>query len=259
MTQKDLKLKELLDKEVNSRNKENELSIEKPDPLFIARKYKDEYIALACALFGYGKASLIIKFLDSLNFELLDENEDLIKKELQGYYYRFQNSDDLINFFIALKRLREENSLNDLFYKAYKNEHSLLEGLDFLMNEIRKVNPYKSQGYNFLVGSGLKRDKENLIKHIGNSTNKRWFMYLRWMIRNDELDMGLWKGVEKKDLIMPLDTHTFNVSKRLGLLKRKTYDLKSAIEVTNKLKQFDDNDPVKYDFAIYRLGQEKIL
>ena len=258
MTKKDLQLKELLDNEVNARNKKDELSFEKPDPLFIAKKYEDEYISLACALFGYGKASLIIKFLNSLNFELLDEKEETIKKELQGFYYRFQNSDDVINFFIALKRLKQQDSLNEIFFRAYKKNNSLLEGLDFLMNEIRNINLYSSQGYNFLVGNGLKRDKFNQIKEIGNSTNKRWFMYLRWVVRHDELDMGLWKNVNKKDLIMPLDTHTFNVSKKLGLLNRKAYDLKSAIEVTNKLKEFDENDPIKYDFAIYRLGQEKV-
>ena len=84
-------------------------------------------------------------------------------------------------------------------------------------------------------------------------------MYLRWMVRNDELDMGLWKDVDKADLILPLDTHTFNVSKNLGMLVRKTYDLKSALLITEKLKEFDKDDPIKYDFALYRLGQEKIL
>ena len=84
-------------------------------------------------------------------------------------------------------------------------------------------------------------------------------MFLRWMARCDNLDMGLWKNVDKKDLILPLDTHTFKVSQKLGLLERKTYDLKSAVLVTDKLKEFDREDPVKYDFAIYRLGQEKII
>ena len=84
-------------------------------------------------------------------------------------------------------------------------------------------------------------------------------MFLRWMVRKDELDLGFWKGIDKKDLILPLDTHTFKVSQKLGLLKRKTYDLKSAIEISKKLKEFDKNDPIKYDFALYRIGQEKIL
>ena len=80
----------------------------------------------------------------------------------------------------------------------------------------------------------------------------------RWMVRSDALDMGLWSKIDKKDLLMPLDTHTFKVSQRLGLLKRKTYDMKATIELTNKLKKFDNSDPIKYDFALYRLGQEKL-
>ena len=79
------------------------------------------------------------------------------------------------------------------------------------------------------------------------------------MVRKDNLDLGLWSKIDKKDLLLPLDTHTFKVSERLGLLKRKTYDMKAAIEITNRLRQFDKDDPIKYDFALYRLGQEKIV
>ena len=83
-------------------------------------------------------------------------------------------------------------------------------------------------------------------------------MFLRWMVRDDNIDMGLWSEIDRADLIIPLDTHTFNVSKKLGLLERKTYDLQAAIELTKTLKTFDKNDPLKYDFALYRIGQEKI-
>ena len=83
-------------------------------------------------------------------------------------------------------------------------------------------------------------------------------MYFRWMVRKSNLDMGLWSKIDKKDLIMPLDTHSFNVSRRLGLLHRKSCDLKAALELTNTLKEFDPSDPIKYDFALYRLGQEKL-
>lgn len=81
---------------------------------------------------------------------------------------------------------------------------------------------------------------------------------MRWMVREDNIDMGLWSGVDKSDLIIPLDTHTFNVSKKLGLLSRKSYDLEAAMELTKKLKEFDRQDPLKYDFALYRIGQEKL-
>jgi uncharacterized protein (TIGR02757 family) len=84
-------------------------------------------------------------------------------------------------------------------------------------------------------------------------------MYLRWMVRRDAIDMGLWSGVRRSDLIIPLDTHTFHVSRTLGLLQRRSYDLQAAVELTERLRTFDPQDPVRYDFALYRLGQEKLL
>ena len=84
-------------------------------------------------------------------------------------------------------------------------------------------------------------------------------MYLRWMVRKDAIDFGLWQGVNPADLIIPLDTHTFHVARSLGLLRRKQYDLQAALELTEKLKSFDPRDPVRYDFALYRIGQERLL
>lgn len=254
-----MKVKELLDNEVKNRNCEGELCFEKPDPLFVAKRYNDEYISLICALFAYGNAGQIIKFLDSLDFSLLDKSEDTIKKELKNHYYRFQNSSDVVAFFIALKRLKEKSTLEDIFYSGYKNNFDVLEGIEKIIQGVLEAYEYYSDGYKFLISTLPKRDKNNKIKHIGNAPYKRYNMFLRWMVREDNLDMGLWKKIDKKDLILPLDTHTFKVSQKLGLLTRKTYDLKSAVLVTQKLKEFDPNDPIKYDFALYRLGQEKIV
>ena len=259
MTKKDKELKELLEIEVKSRNNDCELSYEKPDPLLVASRYSDEYIILLCALFAYGKASLIVKFLDTLDFSLLDNSEEKIERELENFYYRFQNSVDIKMIFKTFRRMKQEDSLNNIFVMAYKKENSVLDGLDAVINQIHEVSNYKSQGFTFLVSKPFKRDKENNIKEIGNAPYKRWNMFLRWMVRKDELDLGLWNGVDKKDLVLPLDTHTFKVSQKMGILKRKTYDLKSAIEITDKLKQFDKQDPIKYDFALYRIGQEKLF
>ncbi|MGA1931157.1 TIGR02757 family protein [Arcobacter sp. YIC-464] len=252
-------IKELLDKEVCQRNSDCELSYDKPDPLLVASRYDDEYIILLCALFAYGNARLIVKFLDSLDFSLLDKSEEEIDKALDGFYYRFQNSEDVKTIFKTFRRLRQENSLENIFYEGYKKQNSVLEGLDNLITKIHETANYKSQGFTFLVSSPFKRDKQGNIKEIGNAPYKRWNMYLRWMVRSDELDMGLWKSINKKDLILPLDTHTFKVSQKLGLLDRKTYDLKSALLITEKLKDFDMKDPIKYDFALYRIGQEKLV
>lgn len=252
-------IKELLDQEVCNRNNNCELSYDKPDPLLVASRYKDEYIILLCALFAYGNARLIVKFLDSLDFSLLDADEDTIDKALDGYYYRFQNSEDVKTIFKVFAKMKKENSLNNIFVDAYKKENNILEGLDAVISKIHKIAKYKSQGFTFLVSSPFKRDKEGKIKQIGNAPYKRWNMYLRWMVRKDNLDMGLWSGIDTKDLLLPLDTHTFKVSQKLGLLTRKTYDLKSALLITEKLKEFDEADPIKYDFALYRIGQEKVL
>ena len=201
MNKKDIELKKLLDNEVICRNCNDELTLDKPDPLYIAKRYNDEYISLICAMFAYGKASMIIKFLDSLDFSLLDKTEDDIRKSLDGFYYRFQNSKDIQEFFIALSRLKKQTSLNELFKEKYKINNDICEGIDYLITKINEINPHNSQGYKFLLGSNFKRDKQNNIKQIGNAAYKRWFMYLRWMVRYDNLDMGLWKGISRQDLL----------------------------------------------------------
>ena len=75
------------------------------------------------------------------------------------------------------------------------------------------------------------------------------------MVRKDALDLGLWSEISLQDLLMPLDTHTQKMALKWELLKRKSYDFKAVLELTQKLKEFDPKDPIKYDFALYRLGQ----
>ncbi|MGX3011728.1 TIGR02757 family protein [Helicobacter sp. 23-1044] len=106
-------------------------------------------------------------------------------------------------------------------------------------------------GLKFLIGQRA--------TNAHSSPLKRWNLFLRWMVRKDNIDFGFWGEVSRADLILPLDTHTFRLSQKLGLLKRKSYDLRSALEITANLGRFCADDPVKYDFALYRLGQEKML
>lgn len=249
LSKKDQLTKERLDHEVTFRNDVNEVSADKPDPILIAKQYKDEYIALICALFAYGKVENIIKFLSSLDMRLLDEDEELIREKLNQHYYRFQNGEDVVQFFITLCRLKKEVSLNTLFLEGYDAKNDVVDGINLVLEKMHTLNPYKSRGYGFLIG-------KHTTKRKGAGALKRWNMYLRWMVRSDNIDMGLWTGVDKKDLLLPLDTHTFNMGHKLGLLKRKTYDLEAAYELTRKLRSFDQEDPIKYDFALYRLGQE---
>lgn len=246
-----INLKVRLDAEVALRNCADELSLEKPDPLMIARAYGDECNALTCAVFAYGNVRAIIGFLQSLEHNLIDLDADTIRIVLEGKYYRFQSNEDIVQWFITLGSLKRLGGVEDAFRTGY-NKGGVLEGLNTLIETLYSLNPYRSQGYTFLIGKPIGKN--------GNaSAMKRWMMYLRWMVRTDELDMGLWSVMPPSELIMPLDTHTFKVSTKLGLLDRRQCDLKAAQELTNALKKFDSHDPIKYDFALYRLGQEGII
>jgi uncharacterized protein (TIGR02757 family) len=217
-----------------------------PDPVLIAHKYKDEYSSLIAALFAYGNVKAILKFLNSIDYSLCNV------KETDSLYYRFQSSEDVYQFLKTVSVMKKNFSLNELFLKGYKKENNVIDGIREIIKKIYEINPYRSKGYEFLIG------KIPPQKTKGTSPYKRWNMYIRWMVRDTYPDIGLWKNVKKSDLIIPLDTHTNKVSLKLGLLKRKTYDLEAAVELTDKLKEFDPEDPIKYDFALYRIGQMNI-
>jgi uncharacterized protein (TIGR02757 family) len=245
-------IKALLDAQLALRERDDELSYERPDPLMVARRYNEEYAALVCALFGYGNAHAIVRFLDRLDMELLEANEATIRRATQTLRYRFQTPEDVAALFIALSRLKRQNpSLETLFCEGYAPHRNILAGLRSFIGALREAYAFQSPGYDFLAGKP---------PHNANKAGayKRYMMFLRWMVRRDGRDMGLWRCVDKRDLVIPLDTHTAAVSRKLGLLRRKSNDFKAAVELTETLRRFDENDPVKYDFALYRIGQEKI-
>ncbi|EHK1752357.1 TIGR02757 family protein [Campylobacter jejuni] len=218
-------LKAKLDFLANQKNTDHSL-FETPDPLQIAKIHNDEFIALICALFAYGNAKNIVNFLKKLDFSLLNLQEKQIKKELKN-----------------------EISLYELFYQAYQKRENTTDAILAFMQKIKTLNSYSSYGYDFFFGK--------IWQNTPTSPLKRYNMYLRWMVRKDELDLGLFTKIHTKDLLIPLDTHTHKISLTLGLLKRKIYDYKSVLELTQNLKKLDANDPIKYDFALYRLGQSK--
>ncbi len=244
-------IKAYLDEQVASRNHHDELCIERPDPLMIARRSKDQHHALTCALFAYGSAKAIVIFLASLPQNLVDFDESELRLVLEGKYYRFQSSEDIIQWFCTLRALKDSGGAEKAFKEGY-TLGGVLGGVSALITSLYDLNPYRSKGYEFLIGKPIEKVEKA-------SAMKRWMMYLRWMVRHNELDMGLWDEVNPSDLIMPLDTHTFNVSRRLGLLNRSVCDMRAALELTETLKLFDSYDPLKYDFALYRIGQEKLI
>ena len=90
------------------------------------------------------------------------------------------------------------------------------------------------------------------------SACKRMNLFLRWMVRKDDLDFGLWREIHTSKLVIPVDTHVARISRSLRLTKRKNVSWKMAEEITEKLKKFDPEDPVKYDFAICHIGMRKM-
>jgi uncharacterized protein (TIGR02757 family) len=102
----------------------------------------------------------------------------------------------------------------------------------------------------------LPRSEKHLANPFAGSAAKRLNMFLRWMVRRDThgVDFGIWDKISPADLYLPLDVHTGNVARKLGLLKRKQNDWKAVEELTGVLREFDIEDPVKYDFALFGLG-----
>jgi len=244
-------LKGRLDLEAKRRNNPSELAFyASPDPLMVVHNHRDEYSALVCALLSYGNARAIVRYLEKLDFTLLDAQNEAIILQKEFAPYRFQKPFEIQALFIALNRLKKYRSLNDIFLEGYGQSNCVVQGICHLQNAIYESFTCKSRGYQFMLGK---------IANPPKSPMKRWMMYLRWMVRKDALDLGLWNGIDTKDLLMPLDTHTHKVALALGLLKRKAYDYKAVIELTNSLRNFDVKDPVKYDFALFRLGQEELI
>ena len=239
-------LKELLDFHANLKNCDENL-FDKADPLQVAKCHKDDIIALICALFAYGNANLILKFLKTLDFSLLNESEEKIKKELKNRKYRFQSVEDVAQIFITLSRLKNEFSIQECVLKGLSQKGEMIDGINFLIKQIYKLNDYKSPGYEFFFGRNF-HDKPI-------SPYKRYNLFLRWAVRKSDIDLGFYEKISQGDLLIPLDVHTHRVSLKLGLIERKSYDFEAVNLLTKKLREFDKNDPIKYDFALYRLGQ----
>jgi uncharacterized protein (TIGR02757 family) len=166
-----------------------------------------------------------------------------------NYYYRFNTEKDFTDLIYSLQNvICKYGSLKSLFLKQYNpKDENIIPALHHFTEIIRNSVKH-SKSFDYLI--------PNVSK---NSTCKRLNLFLRWMVRKDSIDSGLWsREVDKAKLIIPVDTHVYKVSRKLGLVERKSCDMKFAIELTEKLKTFDPNDPVKYDFALCHIGVDKI-
>ncbi|MBA4408750.1 MAG: TIGR02757 family protein [Odoribacter sp.] len=161
-----------------------------------------------------------------------------------NFKHRTFNGDDCIYFIKSLKNIYQNHGgLEQVFTKGYQTENSIFSSLD----NFRKV---------FFELDHLHRTEKHVSDVKKGAAAKRLNMFLRWMIRSDEagVDFGLWKKIPSSALMLPLDVHTGNVARKLGLLTRTQNDWRAVEEITAKLREFDPEDPIKYDFALFGLG-----
>lgn len=220
----------------------------KDDPIQFPHKFKTkediEIAGFISSLFAFGKRELFIKKLDYI-FSLANSPYELIsdfdKYNLDNFIYRFIKSEDLIELLKILNKLyiKDKSSLEELFNS--KNKFCTIT--DYFYNNSNCCN---NLGFCFMFA-----------KPSNNSALKRLNMFLRWMVRDGKVDLGIWKSIKKSELLIPLDTHVARISREFNLLKRKQNDFKAVLELTDKLKEFDENDPIKYDFALFGLGIEQ--
>ena len=150
---------------------------------------------------------------------------------------------DFIQFVESLKHIyQNHNGLEPIFSK-YAEPNSLQ----------LSISKFK---YHFFEIENLQRSQKHISDPLKNSAAKRINMFLRWMVRQDKagVDFGIWKSLSPRQLSCPLDVHSGNVARRLGLLKRKQNDAKALTELDTSLRRLDPSDPVKYDFALFGLG-----
>ncbi|MFO7445288.1 MAG: TIGR02757 family protein [Ignavibacteriaceae bacterium] len=233
-----------------------------PDPLQFLHLFSDkreiELVGFISSIFAYGNIKQIINTLNRLmaagdnkpyNF-IANSTSAQIKKKLAGIKHRFYSEEDVNLFFQILSKVyNQEGSLEKIFMQHYnqadKNlKNSINEFSKYFLNIAGKENTH---GFKFMFSLPEK-----------GSACKRMNLFLRWMIRKDELDFGLWKGIPPDKLVIPVDTHVAKICKKLKLTSINNVSWKMAEEITDNLRRFDPNDPVKYDFAICHIGMRKL-
>jgi len=224
------------------------------DPIQVPHQFsKKEDIEIAgflTATIAWGNRKSIINnankmmvLLDHAPFEFVMQHQDSDLEDLQSFVHRTFNGNDFIQFIKSLQHIyKAHHGLEAVFAK-----HAKANSLQQSIHEFKKL---------FFEIPHLERAKKHVSDPIKKSAAKRINMYLRWMVRNDNagVDFGIWDSLSPAQLSCPLDVHSGNVARKLGLLKRKQNDAKALAELDTNLRKLDPNDPVKYDFALFGLG-----
>jgi len=225
------------------------------DPVQIPHSFSEpeniEISGFLAATLAWGRRDIIIRNtidlvgrMDNNPIDFLINMEENDLQAFADFKHRTFNGEDCMFFIQSLHRLYKfGGGLSASFLDGYKSRNSIK---DAIIN-FRQV---------FLKNAFPPRIIKHLADPVRGSAAKRINLFLRWMVRQDEggVDFGIWKEINPADLYIPLDVHTGNTARHLGLLKRKQNDWKAVEELTEKLKELDPADPVKYDYALFGIG-----
>ncbi len=231
-----------------------------PDPLELVLRYDDpldqEVAGILAAAFAYGRAETIVANIGVVLTRMtpspfhylvtFDVREAL--KRFAGFAHRFHKTPDLVAFLGCLATvIRKHGSIGALFEKCHDPSDSDIG--PSLSRFVLAVLPTTNDRH-----PTTKTVRYLLTSPADGSACKRMNLYLRWMVRRTAPDLGLWTFVDPASLLVPLDTHVHRIATFLGLSDRKSADWKAARALTDALARFDPADPVRYDFALCRLG-----
>jgi uncharacterized protein (TIGR02757 family) len=233
-------------------------------PASYGRSEDREAAAWIASAFAYGRVETILSSVDRILTALgprpadrLDQIADFrrfAREELDGFRHRFHSARDAAALLFAISRTRAEaGSVRAFFEREWRAEDPDVGGLlSRVTQRIVSFDWRPALGRRSLPANSPVRFF--FPDPASGSACKRWNLYLRWMVRKDALDFGLWSGIPTSRLVIPTDTHVHRVARRLGLTRRKAADWKTAREITDRLARFDPEDPVRYDYALCEIG-----
>ncbi len=235
----------------------NQPAFIKDDPISVPHMFSSkadiEIAGLFAAVFAWGNRTTIInkskelmRLMDNAPHQFVLHHKDSDLKTLLSFKHRTFNATDLLYFI-------------DFLHNHYKNHDSLEPAFLKGFSPTDKDTTGALNGFYtyFFGGTDVpQRTRKHIAAPFRHSSCKRISMYLRWMVRNDKkgVDFGLWKGITPAQLVCPIDLHVARVAHRFGILHRQQIDWQAALELTNCLRNYDRDDPVKYDFALFALG-----
>ena len=219
-------------------------------PHLFSQKEDIEISGFLSATIAWGNRKMIIKnshrmmdLMGNSPYDFVMSHSETDLERLENFVHRTFNGQDFTSFIKSLKHIYKNHNGLEAVFSVNQEVHSMQKSI----HEFKKI---------FFEIPHQYRTQKHISDPLNNSAAKRINMYLRWMIRQDNkgVDLGIWKNISPALLSCPLDVHSGNVARKLGILTRKQNDGKALTELDLKLREFDVEDPVKYDFALFGLG-----